>query len=63
MMCNHCKANVEKALAGLVGEDKVRVELAEGAAYIKGENIDHTKIIQTINSLGYRYIPEEQKQK
>lgn len=63
MMCNHCKANVEKALAALVGEDKVRVELAEGAAYIKGENIDHTKIIQTINSLGYRYIPEEQEQK
>ena len=63
MMCNHCKANVEKALAELVGADKVRVDLAEGAAYIKGENIDHREIIQAITSLGYRYIPEEEELK
>lgn len=59
MMCNHCKANVEKTLSGIEGVTGVRVELAEGAAYIKGENIDPTKVIGAINALGYRHIPEE----
>lgn len=58
MMCNHCKANVEKALAGIDGVRSVHVELSEGIAYIKGENIDTKKIISTINALGYKYIEE-----
>ena len=56
MMCNHCKANVEKALSGIEGISSVHVELSEGVAYIEGENIDNNKIISTINGLGYEYI-------
>lgn len=56
MMCNHCKANVEKALSGIEGVSSVHVELSEGVAYIEGENIDNNKIISTINGLGYEYI-------
>ena len=58
MMCNHCKANVEKALAGIEGVRSVHVELSEGIAYIEGENIDIPKIISTINALGYEYVDE-----
>ena len=55
MMCNHCKANVEKSLKELEGVTEVRVELSEGAAYIKGE-IDPMKVKETINSLGYESV-------
>ena len=58
MMCNHCKANVEKALSGIEGVHSVRVELSEGAAYLTGENIDSQKVIDTINGLGYEYVRE-----
>ena len=57
-MCNHCKANVEKNLAKVEGVESVRVELTEGAAYIQGKNVDPEKIIETIQSLGYKYIQE-----
>lgn len=60
MMCNHCRENVEKSLRQLEGIEDVHVDLAEGAAYIKGEHVDSSKVIDTINSLGYSYIPEEQ---
>ena len=54
MMCNHCKANVEKAIAGIEGVRAVRVELSEGIAYIDGEKIDPQKVISTINGIGYK---------
>lgn len=52
MMCNHCKANVEKALSSIEGITAVRVELAEGAAYVTGD-IDRMKVVETVKSLGY----------
>jgi copper chaperone CopZ len=58
MMCNHCKANVEKALANIKGVTAVRVELAEGRAIIDGENFSAKEIIDTIRELGYEYIEE-----
>lgn len=58
MMCNHCKANVEKALAGIEGVRAVRVELSEGVAYLEGENIDSQKVISTINQIGYECVSE-----
>ena len=58
MMCNHCKANVEKALAGIDGVNAIRMELAEGIAYIDGENIDSQKVISTINGIGYECVAE-----
>ena len=59
MMCNHCKANVEKALAGIDGVSAVRVELAEGIAYLEGEHIDSQKVISTIYGIGYECSVEQ----
>lgn len=58
MMCNHCKANVEKALANIEGVASVRVDLGKGIAYIDGKNIDKDKVIATIKDLGYEYIEQ-----
>lgn len=58
MMCNHCKSNVEKALSSISGVITVRVELAEGIAYVEGRNIDTGEIVNTIKSLGYEYSSE-----
>lgn len=55
MMCNHCKANVEKNIAKIEGVTSVIVDLTEGTAKVEGE-FDPTKVIETINSLGYEYI-------
>lgn len=57
MMCNHCKNNVEKNLAQVEGVTSVRVELAEGVAYVDG-TFDSAKIIEVINALGYEYLGE-----
>ena len=54
MMCNHCKNNVEKALASVEGVAAVRVDLAEGAAYVEGD-ARAADIIGTIEALGYEY--------
>jgi copper chaperone CopZ len=59
MMCNHCKANVEKNLSKVKGVSGVQVNLSEGIAYIEGDGYAPEEIINTINSLGYRYIGEE----
>lgn len=55
MMCNHCKANVEKNLAKVEGVTSVSVDLTEGIAYVNGE-FDPATIIATIDELGYEYI-------
>ena len=44
MMCNHCRANVEKTLQGLQGIDEVTVDLAAGTATVKGDITDEAVI-------------------
>ena len=58
MMCNHCKANVEKNLAAIEGVKEVHVVLEEGRAYIDGSGYDRNTIISTIKELGYEYIED-----
>ena len=58
MMCNHCKANVENCLSKIKGVTAVRVELAEGAAYITGNDLDRNEIIASIKEAGYEYIED-----
>ncbi len=57
MMCNHCKANVEKSILKVQGVTNVTVELSEGVAYVEGE-FDSAKVIATIEEAGYEYIKE-----
>lgn len=37
MKCNHCRANAEKAIAGVEGVEKVEIDLAGGTALVTGE--------------------------
>ena len=55
MMCNHCKANVERALSAVEGVTSVEVDLAAGTARVEGTFNPET-IIATIRQLGYEYV-------
>lgn len=52
MMCNHCRAHVEKALQELQGVDEVTVDLAAGTATIKGNASDEA-VIAAVTEAGY----------
>ena len=52
MMCNHCKATVEKGLAQLEGVEQVTVDLAKGIAYVEG-NIDEKTVRAKVVELGF----------
>ena len=52
MMCNHCKATVEKGLAQLEGAEKVTVDLAQGIAYVEG-NVDDAAVRAKVIELGF----------
>lgn len=52
MMCNHCRANVEKALQSLQGIDNVAVDLAAGTATVTGTATDDA-IVSAITAIGY----------
>ena len=55
-MCNHCKANVENGIAKIPGVTAVEVDLSTGIAYIEGKDYNSSEVIETIKSLGYKYI-------
>lgn len=55
MMCNHCKANVEKNLAKIEGVIAVQVDLEQGVAYVEGD-FDSKRVVETIENLGYEYL-------
>ena len=52
MMCNHCKATVEKGLSQLEGAEKVTVDLAQGIAYVEG-NVDPEAVRRKVTELGF----------
>jgi len=52
MMCNHCKANVEKGIASLPGVESVTVDLARGEAHVEG-TVDDQTVINKVTELGY----------
>ena len=55
MMCNHCRANVEKTLRELQGVEKVEVDLATGSATIEGCATDEA-VVAAIVSIGYKAV-------
>ena len=52
MNCNHCKANVERAIRNVEGVEDVTVDLASGTAFVKG-NHDTEVLIKQVQSYGY----------
>ena len=52
MNCNHCKANVERAIRNVEGVEEVTVDLASGIAFVKGDH-DTEVLIKQVQSYGY----------
>ena len=52
MMCNHCRANVEKAISQVPGVTSAEVDLASGIAIVEGTATDEA-VIQAVTSIGY----------
>ena len=53
MNCNHCAANVEKAIAEVAGVEHVEVSLHEKTASILG-NPNEADILQAVESIGFK---------
>ena len=52
MSCNHCKANVERAIRSVEGVEDVEVNLARGEAVVRGKH-DPAELIEKVKSYGY----------
>ena len=52
MKCNGCVANVQKALEGLPGLDKVVIDLQQNNAVLSGD-FDLDEVIRRLTEAGY----------
>ena len=53
MSCNHCRTNVEKAIAQLPGVESVAVDLQSATATVKG-SVSDEDVRQAVESIGFR---------
>ena len=53
MHCNHCAANVQKALSSVKGITHANVSLELSRAEISGEDYNPEEVIQAVKSLGF----------
>lgn len=53
MNCNHCCANVQKAISSVEGVENVTVDLHSGIAEVTGDNLDDDAIIKAVESIGF----------
>ena len=58
MSCNHCKANVERAIRSVEGVEDVEVNLVSGEAIVRGEH-DAAELIEKVKSYGYAVAEEK----
>ena len=56
MACNHCKANVEKAISGVTGVEKVEVDLSKGIAYVTGRH-EAASLVEAVRNIGFEASP------
>lgn len=55
MSCNHCKANVEKAILKVEGVERVEVDLTSGQAIVYG-TFDKEPIKQSVEAIGFEVV-------
>ena len=55
-MCNHCRANVERALAQLPGVTSVTVDLPTATAEITG-SVAPEQVMAAVSAIGYSCRP------
>ncbi len=61
MMCGHCAAHVEKALAGLPGATDAKVDLAAGQAILKSDReLAEDSLKAAIEEAGYQLLKVEE---
>lgn len=54
MTCSHCVQAVEGALAGQDGVKKVKVDLEQGTAWVRGAtDIDKAALVNAVKDAGY----------
>jgi uncharacterized membrane protein YraQ (UPF0718 family)/copper chaperone CopZ len=56
MTCSHCVRTVTQSLQNVSGVDSVTVTLENGSAHIEGENLDRTKLVSAVESIGYKVM-------
>lgn len=61
MNCNHCRANVEKALRSVAGVTRAEVLLKEEMAVIEG-TCEERLLVEAVQSLGFDIYPMEGEQ-
>jgi uncharacterized membrane protein YraQ (UPF0718 family)/copper chaperone CopZ len=54
MSCNHCRTNVEKAIAQLPGVESVAVDLQSATATVRG-CVSHEDVRRAVESIGFRF--------
>jgi uncharacterized membrane protein YraQ (UPF0718 family)/copper chaperone CopZ len=52
MTCNHCKANVDKALSAIEGVESLEIDLESGTAKVQGE-VSEDSISKIVSEIGY----------
>ena len=58
MTCNHCKTRVESGLKSITGIEDVIADLANGQVRVSGDNIDTSKVKQSVEESGYAFKGE-----
>jgi copper chaperone CopZ len=53
MRCNHCRTNVEKALAALEGAESAEVDLPTGRAVVLGR-VTREQVRTAVEALGFK---------
>ncbi len=55
MMCNHCKASVEKALSGVAGVTAVTVDLAGNSATVTCDaGVPDAELVAAVEKKGFK---------
>ena len=57
MNCNHCKSNVEAAIAKIAGVESVEIDLATGRTVVHG-NPSKDDVINAVEKLGFTVVSE-----
>jgi copper chaperone CopZ len=55
MNCNHCKMNVENNLNQLEGINKTIADVGSETVIILGDQVDLTKVKETVEEIGYKF--------
>ncbi len=56
MTCNHCAANVKRALEKCAGVSEAAVDLKKGVAYVSGDGFDREAVKASVEKIGYTVV-------